>query len=130
MKYIFFFLASRYAGNLQSVHLLFTIAHVNPSTVAGKFAKGRDAVMSRIEPTRTSAQQPRADKHRKEREALIEPLTAGLQALWSKTTLPFTSDEIHLLQLMSTLVRLSDLDVLQSLHIANEIMPPNEPWDS
>jgi hypothetical protein len=31
---------------------------------------------------------------------------------------------------MSTLVRLSDLDVLQSLHIANEIMPPNEPWDS
>jgi hypothetical protein len=84
--------------------------------------------MSRIEPTRTSAQQPRADKHRKEREALIEPLTAGLQALWSKTTL--TSDEIHLLQLMSTLVRLSDLDVLQSLHIANEIMPPNEPWDS
>jgi hypothetical protein len=128
MKYIFFFLASRYAGNLQSVHLLFTIAHVNPSTVAGKFAKGRDAVMSRIEPTRTSAQQPRADKHRKEREALIEPLTAGLQALWSKTTL--TSDEIHLLQLMSTLVRLSDLDVLQSLHIANEIMPANEPWDS
>ena len=66
----------------------------------------------------------------KEREALIEPLTAGLQALWSKTNLPFTSDEIHLLQLMSTLVRLSDLDVLQSLHIANEIMPPNEPWDS
>jgi hypothetical protein len=128
MKYIFFFLASRYAGNLQSVHLLFTIAHVNPPTVAGKFAKGRDAVMSRIEPTRTSAQQPRADKHRKEREALIEPLTAGLQALWSKTTL--TSDEIHLLQLMSTLVRLSDLDVLQSLHIANEIMPANEPWDS
>jgi hypothetical protein len=84
--------------------------------------------MSRIEPTRTSAQQPRADKHHKEREALIEPLTAGLQALWSKSTL--TSDEIHLLQLMSTLVRLSDLDVLQSLHIANEIMPPNEPWDS
>lgn len=86
--------------------------------------------MSRIEPTRTSAQQPRADKHRKEREALIEPLTAGLQALWSKTNLPLTSDEIHLLQLMSTLVRLSDLDVLQSLRIANEIMPPNEPWDS
>ncbi len=86
--------------------------------------------MSRIEPTRTSAQQPGADKHRKEREALIEPLTAGLQTLWSKTTLPFTSDEIHLLQLMSTRVRLSDLDVLQSLHIANEIMPPNEPWDS
>jgi hypothetical protein len=130
MIYIFFFLASRYAGNLQSVHLLFTIAHVNPPTVAGKFAKGRDAVMSRIEPTRTSAQQQRADKHRQEREALIEPLTAGLQALWSNTTRPFTSDEIHLLQLMSTLVRLSDLDVLQSLRIANEIMPPNEPWDS
>jgi hypothetical protein len=86
--------------------------------------------MSRIEPTRTSAQQQRADKHRQEREALIEPLTAGLQALWSNTTRPFTSDEIHLLQLMSTLVRLSDLDVLQSLRIANEIMPPNEPWDS
>jgi hypothetical protein len=86
--------------------------------------------MSRIEPTRTSAQQPGADAHRQERKALIEPLTAGLRALWSKKNLPLTSAEIHLLQLMSTLVRLSDLDVLQSLHIANEIMPPNEPWDS
>jgi hypothetical protein len=93
--------------------------------------------MSRIEPPRTSAHPPGAAVHKaevltaqEEREALIAPLTAGLQALWSKENLPFTSDEIHLLQLMSTLVRLSDLDVLQSLHIANEIMPPTEPWDS
>ena len=62
----------------------------------------------------------------KKREALIAPLIARLKALWSKGTL--TSDEIHLLQLMSTLVRLSDLDVLQTLPIANKIMPPTEAW--
>jgi len=62
------------------------------------------------------------------REALIAPLTAKLQVLWSKGTL--TSDELQLLQLMSTLVRLSDLDVLQTLPIANEIMPPTEAWGS
>ena len=63
-----------------------------------------------------------------QREALITPLTGRLQALWSKKTLQLTSDEIQLLQLMSTLVRLSDLDVLQTLPVANKIMPPTE-WD-
>ncbi len=64
-----------------------------------------------------------------QREALIVPLTGRLQALWSKKTLHLTPDEIHLLQLMSTLVRLSDLDVLQTLPVANKIMPPSE-WNS
>jgi hypothetical protein len=93
--------------------------------------------MSRTEPPRKSAQTPGSAEQQKaelltvqeKREALIAPLTAQLQALWSKETLRLTSDEIHLLQLMSTLVRLSDIDVLQTLPIANEIMPPTEAWD-
>jgi hypothetical protein len=93
--------------------------------------------MSRIEPPCTSANPPNTSEHQQgksltvqeQREALIAPLTARLQALWSKETLTFTSDEIHLLQLMSTLVRLSELDVLQTLPIANRIMPPTEAWD-
>ena len=94
--------------------------------------------MSRIESPQTSARPSGAAVHdnaelltaQQEREALIAPLTDGLQALWSRENLPLTSDEIHLLQLMSTLVRLSDLDVLQNLPIANRIMPPTEPWNS
>jgi hypothetical protein len=93
--------------------------------------------MSSTEPPCPSAKPPATSEHRKakpltlheQREALIAPLTAELQALWSKETLTFTSDEIHLLQLRSTLVRLSDLDVLQTLPIANKIMPPTEVWD-
>jgi hypothetical protein len=93
--------------------------------------------MSRIEPPQTSEHPSGAAVHKakvltaqEEREALIAPLTAGLLDLWSRENLPFTSDEIHLLQLMSTLVRLSDLDVLQTLPVANKIMPPTEPWES
>ena len=92
--------------------------------------------MSRTGPPCTSANPPGTPNITKEtltiqeqREALIAPLTARLQALWSKKTLTFTSDEIDLLQLMSTLVRLFDLDVLQALPIANKIMPPTEAWD-
>ena len=93
--------------------------------------------MSRTEHPCTSAHPPDIAENQQaqlitvqeEREALITPLTSKLQALWSRNTLAFTSDEVHLLQLMSTLVRLSDLDVLQTLPIANEIMPPTEPWD-
>ena len=88
--------------------------------------------MSRTEPPCTSAHPPGTSEHQQaelltvqeQREALIAPLTARLQALWSKETLTFTSDEIHLLRLMSTLVRLSDLDILQTLSIAYKIMPP------
>ena len=91
--------------------------------------------MSRTEPPRTSAHpgavyKAEALTAQEEREALIAPLTAGLQALWSRDNPPFTTDEIHLLQLMSTLVRLSDPDVLQTLPVANRIMPPTEPWNS
>jgi len=93
--------------------------------------------MSRTELPCTSANPPGTSEHhqgkpltvQEQREALIAPLTAGLRALWSRKTLRLTSDEIDLLQLMSTLVRLSDLDVLQTLTIANKIMPPNEAWD-
>jgi hypothetical protein len=93
--------------------------------------------MSRTELPCTSANPSGTSEHRqgkpltiqKQREALIAPLTARLQALWSKKTLRLTSDEVDLLQLMSTLVRLSDLDVLQTLPIANKIMPPTEAWD-
>jgi hypothetical protein len=93
--------------------------------------------MSRIELPCTSANPPNTSEHQQgkpltvheQREALIAPLTARLQALWSKKTLRLTSDEVDLLQLMSTLVRLSDLDVLQTLPIANKIMPPTEAWD-
>ena len=92
--------------------------------------------MSRTEPRSTSACPPGTDEHQQaelltvqeQREALIAPLTAKLRALWSKGTLRFTSDEIHLLRLMSTLVRLSDLDTLQTLPTANKAMPP-EWWD-
>jgi hypothetical protein len=93
--------------------------------------------MSRTELPCTSANPPDTSEHhepnpltvQEQREALIAPLTARLQTLWSKKTLTFTSDEIQLLQLMSTLVRLSELDVLQTLPIANKIMPPTEAWD-
>ena len=92
--------------------------------------------MSRTEPLRTSAhppgtaeqQQPKPLTVQERREALIAPLTARLQALWSKKTPALTSDEIHLLRLMSTLVRLSDLDTLLTLPTANMAMPP-EWWD-
>ena len=93
--------------------------------------------MSRIDPPRTSAHPSGQAEHQpaelltvqQKREALIAPLTGRLQALWSKGTLQLAPDEIHLLQLMSTLVRLSDLDVLQTLPVANKIMPPTEAWD-
>jgi hypothetical protein len=92
--------------------------------------------MSRTEPPCTSANPPITEHQQgkpltvqEQREVLIAPLTARLQALWSKETLTFTSDEIHLLKLMSTLVRLSDLDVLQALPIANKMRPPTEAWD-
>ena len=91
--------------------------------------------MSRTEPRRPVAQQGSAEQKtelltiQEKREELITPLVTRLQALWSKETLHLTSDEIHLLQLMSTLVRLSDLDVLQTLPIANEIMPATQAWD-
>ena len=93
--------------------------------------------MSRTGPPCTSAKPPSTSEHQQDktltiqeqREALIAPLTDRLQALWSKKTLTFTSDEIHLLQLMSTQVRIFDLDVLQALPIANKIMPPTEAWD-
>ena len=92
--------------------------------------------MSRTEPPCTSAHPAGTAKHQQaelltvqeKREALIAPLTAKLQALWSKGTIAFTSDEIHLLRLMSTLVRLSDLDTLQTLSTAYKAMPP-EWWD-
>jgi hypothetical protein len=92
--------------------------------------------MSRTKPPRTSAHPPGTAKHQQaelltvqeQREALIAPLTAKLRALWSKGTLRFTSEEIHLLRLMSTLVRLSDLNTLQTLPAANEAMPP-EWWE-
>jgi hypothetical protein len=92
--------------------------------------------MSRTEPPRTAnlscADHKRAKVHsvQEQRDALITPLTTRLHALWSKRTLRLSSDEIDLLQLMSTLVRLSDLDVLQTLPIANKVMPPTEKgWD-
>jgi hypothetical protein len=93
--------------------------------------------MSRTEPPCTSANPPNTSEHyegkpitvQEQREALIAPLTARLQALWSKKTLRLSSDEVDLLQLMSTLVRLSDIAVLQTLPIANKIMPTTEAWD-
>jgi hypothetical protein len=93
--------------------------------------------MSRTKPPCTSVHPPGTAEHQQQaelltvqekREALIAPLTAKLQALWSKGTIAFTSDEIHLLRLMSTLVRLSDLDTLQTLSTAYKAMPP-EWWD-
>ncbi len=98
--------------------------------------------MSRTDPPCASADSPgqaeeqaaeqQSSKHptvQQQREALIVPLTGKLQAIWSKKTLNLAPDEIYLLQLMSTLVRLSDLDVLQTLPIANKIMPPSD-WNS
>jgi hypothetical protein len=90
--------------------------------------------MSRTDPARKSARAPEQETAeqttlQQQREALIAPITGGLQALWSKKTLQLTAEEIHLLQLMSTLVRLSDLDVLQTLPVAHQIMPPSD-WDS
>ena len=90
--------------------------------------------MGRTNPRRTSAYPTGTAEHQTakllsiqaKRAALITPLTDGLQALCSKETLRLTPDEIHLLRLMSTLVRLSDLDVLQALPIANRIMPPTD----
>ena len=92
--------------------------------------------MSRTEPLRTSAnppgtaeqQQPKPLTVQERREALIAPLTSRLRALWSKKTSTLTPDEIQLLRLMSTLVRLSDLDTLLTLPTANMAMPP-EWWD-
>ena len=78
-----------------------------------------------------AAEQQSSEQHtvQQQREALIVPLTGKLQALWSKKTLKLAPDEIYLLQLMSTLVRLSDLDVLETLPVANKIMPHSE-WNS
>jgi hypothetical protein len=120
----------------KGIHLLYTIAaRESFSFAVGRFAERGDLVMSRTEPRRPVAQQGSAEQKtelltiQEKREELITPLVTRLQALWSKETLHLTSDEIHLLQLMSTLVRLSDLDVLQTLPIANEIMPPTQAWD-
>jgi hypothetical protein len=93
--------------------------------------------MSKKKSPRTSAHPPVTAEDQpaepftfhEQREALILPLTTGLRALWSKKTLALTSDEIHLLRLMCTLVRLSDLDSLQALPAANKAMPP-EWWNS
>jgi hypothetical protein len=92
--------------------------------------------MSRTKPPRAPAQSPGSEEQetapltiQQQREALIAPLVARLQALWSRQSLQLNTDEIELLQLMSTLVRLSDIDVLDTLPIANRIMPPTEPWD-
>ena len=91
--------------------------------------------MSRTEPPRAPAQSPGSEEEdaaplmiQEQREALIAPLVARLQDLWSKESLQLTADEIELLQLMSTLVRLSGIDVLEALPVANRIMPPTEPW--
>ena len=91
--------------------------------------------MSRTEPPRAPAQSPGSEEEdaaplmiQEQREALIAPLVARLQALWSKESLQLTADEIEVLQLMSTLVRLSGIDVLEALPVANRIMPPTEPW--
>jgi len=91
--------------------------------------------MSRTEPPRAPAQSPGSEEEdaaplmiQEQREALIAPLVARLQALWSRESLQLTADEIELLQLMSTLVRLSGIDVLEALPVANRIMPPTEPW--
>ena len=89
--------------------------------------------MSRVETSRAHPPVAAEDQQaepltiQEKRQALIAPLTSRLQTLWSKGTL--APDEIHLLQLMSTLVRLSDLDVLQTLPVANKIMPPAD-WNS
>ena len=91
--------------------------------------------MSRTVPPRAPAQSPGSEEQdaaplmiQEQREALIAPLVARLQALWSKESLQLTADEIELLQLMGTLVRLSGIDVLEALPVANRIMPPTEPW--
>ena len=91
--------------------------------------------MSRTEPPRVPEQSPGSEEQdtppltlQEQREALIAPLVARLQDLWSKESLQLTADEIELLQLMSTLVRLSGIDVLEALPVANRIMPPTEPW--
>ena len=91
--------------------------------------------MSRTEPPRATAQSPGSEEQddapltiQEQREALIAPLVARLQDLWSRESLQLTADEIELLQLMSTLVRLSGIDVLEALPVANRIMPPTEPW--
>ena len=91
--------------------------------------------MSRTETPRAPAQSPGSEEQddapltiQEQREALIAPLVAGLQALWSRESPQLTADEIELLQLMSTLVRLSGIDVLEALPLANRIMPPTEPW--
>jgi hypothetical protein len=80
-------------------------------------------------PSTAEYQQAEPSTIQEQREALVAPLIAGLQALWSKNTLALTPDEIQVLQLMSTLVRLSDLDTLQALPIANKTMPPKR-WNS
>ena len=91
--------------------------------------------MSRTEPPPAPAQSPGSEEQeaapltiQEQREALIAPLVARLQDLWSRESLQLTADEIELLQLMSTLVRLSGIDVLEALPVANRIMPPTEPW--
>ena len=91
--------------------------------------------MSRTEPPRAPAPSPGSEEQddaplpiQEQREALIAPLVAGLQALWSRESPQLTADEIELLQLMSTLVRLSGIEVLEALPVANRIMPPTEPW--
>jgi hypothetical protein len=91
--------------------------------------------MSRTETPCAPAQSPGSEEQeaapltiQEQREALIAPLVARLQDLWSKKSLQLTADEIELLQLMSTLVRLSGIDVLEALPVANRIMPPTEPW--
>jgi hypothetical protein len=91
--------------------------------------------MSRTEPPRAPVQSRGSEEQddapltiQEQREALIAPLVARLQALWSRESLQLTADEIELLLLMSTLVRLSGIDVLEALPVANRIMPPTEPW--
>jgi hypothetical protein len=91
--------------------------------------------MSRTETPCAPAQSPGSEEQeaapltiQEQREALIAPLVARLQDLWSRESLQLTADEIELLQLMSTLVRLSEIDVLEALPVANRIMPPTEPW--
>jgi hypothetical protein len=90
--------------------------------------------MSRTDPARKTVRAPEQKPaepttHQQKREALIAPITGRLRALWSKKALQLTAEEVHILQLMSTLVRLSDLDVLQTLPVAHQIMPPSD-WDS
>ena len=69
--------------------------------------------------------------HFDQRAAMMAPLTSGLKAILTKAEEQNTlaDEEIDLLQRLSTLVRLADLESLTRLQRVHNLMPP-EWWDA